>query len=59
MARTIKVYCPFCRSDRPMWKAGIRKDWRGGRKQLYKCGVCHRQTVNPLKSKPRAKRTEG
>ena len=55
---SVKFYCPFCRSEKPMMKAGIRRDWRGGRKQQYECGSCRRKTVNPLKSKPRARRTE-
>jgi transposase-like protein len=53
-----KLYCPHCRSQKPMWRAGFRVTWSVGKVQQYKCTNkgCGRLTVNPLKSKPRAKK---
>jgi transposase-like protein len=45
------LYCPFCKSKKPLWKAGIRKELNGSKKQQYKCQKCHRQTVKPRKEK--------
>lgn len=59
MTTTKRVYCPFCHSDKPMWRAGIRRELNGTEKQQYKCQVCHRQTVRPRKSKPRPKGGNG
>jgi len=46
-------YCPFCKSIKPMVKAG--KVWRasGRRKQRWVCvnKFCRRMTVNPLLAK--------
>ena len=51
-----KRYCPYCKSPKPMQKAG----WQmrvGGKpsQQRWKCNNrgCYRITVNPLKNKPR------
>jgi len=53
-----RPYCPFCRSEKPMMKAG----WQlrvGGKtpQQKYQCNNrgCYRLTVNPLWRKPHKK----
>lgn len=47
------VYCPFCRSKKPMWKAGRRIDISGHISQQYQCKnkMCYRHTIDPLRSK--------
>jgi len=50
------VYCPHCRSSKPLWKAGFQLRV-GGRpdQQRYYCRHCHRYTVNPKKNPPKSR----
>ena len=45
----MKVYCPKCRSQRPLVKAGINYQANGKQKQRWQCQNCHKVTVQPLK----------
>jgi len=56
MLTTTKLYCPYCRSPKPLWKAGFRRTWRGDKIQQWVCRGCRRHTVNPRKSKPRVRK---
>ena len=48
----MKRFCPFCKTMRPMVKAGFNLT-RSGDKQRWLCvnKRCRRITVNPLKEK--------
>lgn len=52
-----KQYCPFCKSTKPMRKAGFQLRV-GGKpaKQRYECKNCRRITTNPKLRKPRTKK---
>lgn len=51
------AYCPYCRSTRPLGKAGFQLRV-GGKppKQRYECRNCHKVTTNPKWRKPRTKK---
>ncbi len=44
-----EVYCPYCRSGKPMRKAGFTIDRRDKRHQRYECKKCRRFTMKPKK----------
>ncbi len=54
-----KAYCPFCRSTKPMQKAGWQLRVAGKPpKQRYRCNNrgCYRISVSPKWRKPYAKK---
>jgi transposase-like protein len=54
MASEKKLYCPHCKSVKPLWKAGFSLRVAGKPPiQRYQCKNCRRFTVNPRKSKPK------
>lgn len=47
----VKVYCPYCPSAKPLWKAGHTEAiGKRPRKQRYVCKLCRKATVNPRKT---------
>lgn len=40
-------YCPFCKTTKPVVKAGTAYGAKGKPKQRYYCNKCHRYTIKP------------
>lgn len=47
------VYCPFCKTTKPMKKSGHAFNGKGEKCVRYQCTnkMCARYTIKPLKSK--------
>lgn len=50
------LYCPYCRTRRPLVRAGKLRGWAGYERQRYLCKVCYRCTVNPRHSESPAEK---
>lgn len=47
------VYCPFCKTQKPMKASGKAFDGKGVKQVRYQCTnkICGRYTIHPLKNK--------
>lgn len=47
---TRRLFCPFCRSNKSIWKAGFQLQVGGkAPKQRYQCPDCRTFTTKPLR----------